>query len=223
MIALLEEFVDRVFVVDDNKDLRDTTCDLLKDEGINAIPVSGPFETGDELVDFLSQERTATISDYRLRDGGYSPIDGGETVARLYKRKFPAILMSRWVRADIEALRGLRHQMPVVLPAEHTFDVSSFSDAVSKCLNEFDGQFTPERKPYRTMVCVEDIIQDGTLKRYDVTIPGWNPNEVVRLPSSVIPLNIVDKVAAGSVLFANVNKGAASSEDLYFTDFEMAP
>jgi hypothetical protein len=74
------------------------------------------------------------------------------------------------------------------------------------------------------MMWVVDLEQESGEAVLDVIIPGWNPNKAVRLPVSLIHEWMINfQPEVGQYLIANVNHGAAKSEDLYFTHFEIAP
>lgn len=77
---------------------------------------------------------------------------------------------------------------------------------------------------HRNLVRVVDVSEESNEKVVDVIIPGWNPNRVVQLPLSLICEWISNfEPEIGTRLIANVNSGAENPEDLYFTDFEVAP
>ena len=53
-----------------------------------------------------------------------------------------------------------------------------------------------------------------------VVIPGWDPEEVIRLRRSDVPSEILERIKAGYLRFhAYVNLGAERSEDLFFDDW----
>jgi hypothetical protein len=69
---------------------------------------------------------------------------------------------------------------------------------------------------------VEDIRKtDQGSEFVYVVVPGWNSNEVVKLPSMLIPPEVMKQLGAGSRLHAKVNLGATGNEELFFEDWEL--
>jgi hypothetical protein len=80
------------------------------------------------------------------------------------------------------------------------------------------------RKPYRNIIRVIDYDKKYKEEVLYVIIPGWKPDIPVPLPLALIQEWILDfNPEVGSRLIAKVNSGAEKAEDLYFTDFEIAP
>lgn len=88
---------------------------------------------------------------------------------------------------------------------------------------ELQGHFAETRIPYRVLLRIKAISDEGNEKVVDVIIPGWNPRRAVRLPASLIPRELHKHLQPDEWLFAYINIGAEKSDDLYFRDFEYAP
>ncbi|WP_143780404.1 hypothetical protein [Leptolyngbya sp. 'hensonii'] len=81
------------------------------------------------------------------------------------------------------------------------------------------------KKLYRNIVRIVALAQESGEEVVDVIISGWNPDKVVRLPVSLIREKGGSdfRPTVGFRLIANVNSGAVNSEELCFSDFEIAP
>ena len=88
------------------------------------------------------------------------------------------------------------------------------------CLNEFGNRFVASRRPWKTLLRIEDVDTSGAFRFAYVILPGWNSSEVVRLPLTLVPAKLRSHVRPGERLFASVNKGAEDQSELYFEDFE---
>ena len=55
-----------------------------------------------------------------------------------------------------------------------------------------------------------------------VTIPGWNPGQVVELELSRVPQKLRPRFKAGARLHARVNVGAERADDLMFAEWESS-
>ena len=70
------------------------------------------------------------------------------------------------------------------------------------------------------LVRVEDIRKVGQGAIFiHVVVPARN-SDVVRLPSEIMPTSILEKLRPGSRLYAKVNLGADSSDELFFEEWE---
>ena len=79
--------------------------------------------------------------------------------------------------------------------------------------------YHPARRPWRTLVRVDDVSQDGNYCH--VVVPAWNPHQAIRLYFHDIPHDILPRLKTkGSRLHAKVNIGAVSFEDVYFDEWE---
>ncbi|MEN8221598.1 MAG: hypothetical protein ABFS56_35710 [Pseudomonadota bacterium] len=94
-------------------------------------------------------------------------------------------------------------------------------EMVKQCLNEFEKQYAPDRKPWRTLVRIEEINRDSEKPMVYAVIPGWEPDKVVRFPLVIFPEEQRKIVIPGARFFAKVNIGATHHDELYFEDFEV--
>lgn len=78
------------------------------------------------------------------------------------------------------------------------------------------GRRRPDRRAWRSLVRVDHDDEQHVF----VVVPGWDPDEVIRLRKSDVPPEILERIKAGARRFhALVNIGAERSEDLLFDDW----
>jgi len=82
---------------------------------------------------------------------------------------------------------------------------------------------SPLKKLYTSLIKVENIGEDNNSQFIEAVIINWNPHQIVRLPVSLIPDNIKEKLDRDVWLLAQVNIGAGKAEDLFFENIELAP
>lgn len=63
---------------------------------------------------------------------------------------------------------------------------------------------------------------DHETKLCFVTVPSWNPDEIVRLARRSLPEEVWRAAEAGKRVFAQVNLGAEKRQELFFRDWELA-
>ena len=215
----------KIIIIDDEKDSAETAAWDLEEAGYSPILiVDGSFENVDELVSKIPQDASAVVCDQRLRKSGFATFEGSDLIAALYDLKIPAILNTQYFDIDDVPIRKRRHKIPVLLSKQYdVLNEETLGAGIQKCIAEFKGNFSRDRKPYRTMVRVLDI--DTNYRDYvvDVVISGWRPDIPVPLPLALIREWIDFDPHIGDLLIAKVNVGAEKAEDLYFTDFEIAP
>lgn len=205
-------------VIDDDETVRETNADMLS-EKFEPRPLAGPFSSLEELVQRTRQTAEAAICDYQLKTHTFAPCTGAEVVAELYRAKFPAVLMTRFKRSDAEAIRPLRPYIAVVLDPKH-FDPETVADALQACQEEFEGNPRPTRKAWRTKVDIDDTDAVGGKTFVKAILPGWRPDEGIKFPMSIVPEKLHSKIEPGGHLYAYVNTGAESQDDLFLRDFE---
>lgn len=214
--------IDKVAVLDDDEDSRETMCDDLRLANFSPAAVEAAPDTEDALLETITRNSHGAVCDYRLRD--YAPCSGAQAVNRLYQAKFPAVLVTRYFKADVDEIRPYRRRIPALLtPEQASEDPEAIARGFELCIREFDEDFAPSRRPWRTLLRVEDV-EDVDQTHKDpmvyVILPGWNSREVVRFPRSIIPAELHEFLQPGARLFATVNKGAEDQLELYFEGFE---
>lgn len=206
----------RVSIVDDSPNERSFLVDELEGR-FAAVPWGGYYPIMAELVDQVIANSDAVICDHHLV-ANYARERGAAFVADFYSRKFPAVLRTKYGKAELHEIRPYRARIPVLLRPDD-IDPESFEKAWAICEQEFSGKFLPSREPWRTLIRVENVDLPNFV---DVVIPAWNHREVVRLPIGLLPTEAHALLAEGLRFHAKVNLGTESQDDLYFADFEFA-
>lgn len=204
-------------VVDDQDETRQTMCDELKLADLDVDPLVGPFGNVNDLLMSICKRSQAAVCDHRLYN--FATCQGADVVSRLYKRGFPAVLVTTYSNADLDLFRPFRRWIPVLLPADKTTDGDTLIHGWETCLREFQDDFTPTRRPWKTLVRIVDVDREQRPPMVYAVVPGWDSSSKVRFPITVIPPELQSKVCAGERFFAQVNKGAESAAELYFSDF----
>jgi len=187
-------------------------------------PVNRPFYSVEELADEVERHALFAVFDHRLAPRNFAQFTGAATIAALYDRHRTApLLVTTWERQDAETtIRLHRKKVPVLLSAQDFDDPGVIRDCLTACAREVrDRQVPSERRPWRTAVQIED--RDDRIGVVDALIPGWNPEAKVTFPLDLIAPELRDLAVPGQVFFALVNTGAERDEDLFFSDFELAP
>ncbi|WP_238879045.1 hypothetical protein [Achromobacter xylosoxidans] len=223
-VQLLERNVDRVMLIDDDAAVRHMYRYPV--EELNLLPeeVSGPIWEVDDFIGSLSVGHDAVVCDYHLTMKNYSPVNGDVIVSKLYKRHMPAILCSR-LSSVAEKVRALRRFIPVILAPQELSD-ETVLEGFAICLREFDGIFSGERRPWRTLVRVESCVSvNNDMLNLGVVVPGWNPHVViacnVRRQDNAIFRDVEAVLHRGDLFrgFAQVNIGCEREQDVYIIDW----
>lgn len=207
-----------VVVIDDEKDARDSMCDVIEGFSYKPVPLEGRFDSVFKLVDRAKTVAQAAVCDYNLSIGGFAGFTGAEVIDSLYRDQFPAVLVTRYNKAAITEMRPFRRRIPMMLSLDET-DV--IVNGFIRCIEEFNNKFDPSRKPWRTLASIEFIDEVSAYPMFDVILPGWNSNEIIKLPLILVPEEFRARIKPGTRFHAKVNIGAESQDDLYFDEFEF--
>ncbi len=110
------------------------------------------------------------FSDYRLKPRNYSVLEGDQLVAECYSRNIPAVLCTAYQNADFMLDRSLGRRIPVLLRNTNP-NPDDVEAAFKMCIAELQGQVASSRRPWRTLVRVNDV--DPDRGDFYVVIPGW--------------------------------------------------
>ena len=205
----------KVLVVEDNPNAREGYQYTLEDMDLEPVLDRGPLGNLENYIAGVTSRCDAAICDHHLKESGYANFNGAKLVAEMNRRQRPAVLCTAWEEAGVDEIRLFRRNIPCLLkPGE--LDPESFRRALDLCIDEFRDHFRPSRYPSRTLVRVEDVDQDNAY----VVLPGWNPQEVIRLARGAISSAVHSYLRAGARLHAKVNIGAERQEELYFDQWE---
>jgi hypothetical protein len=208
--------IKRVGVIDDYDPGRDSLAYKVEDADREPIIQK---ESVSDLNNFLSSMKDnfdAIVTDHHLRKAAsYFPIDGAELVAHCYDQNLPSLLVTRFENSEVLEIRRFRKKIPVLLTPDE-FNAETLISGLEKCINEFKGNFTADRKVWRTLVRVEDIRD----KNIFLFIPGWNSQQAVALNTNNLPEELQKTIKPDMRLFAGVNIGCENFNDLFITNWE---
>jgi DNA-binding LytR/AlgR family response regulator len=207
--------INRVAVCDDNSSTRDDLSSLLEIENFQPFPLNGPYNNIDQVIQQVIDNANAAICDYQIDRRNYATFNGAEVVSNLYARKVPALLITMYGKAEIDHIRLHRHRIPVILKSDA--DIDEIAHGFEVCVSELNEKFSPERKPWQTLVRIEEIDTDRNL--VDSIIPAWNSKTIVRFPLALIPHALIKYVQPGERFYAQVNTGTENYDDLFLFNF----
>lgn len=220
-LAFANRNIERVHLIDDDVNVRQGYRYSVEDLGLDAEEVVGPIKSLRDLATNFDNDHDAAICDFNLKTKNYSSQNGDELVSMLYEMKVPAVLCTRFADDLPEPVRHRRRQIPVVL-LPNQLSADSIREAFEICLQEFSGNFTAARKPWRTMIRIEGGEEvGGGHFRLNLVIPAWNPSIgltfVVPAKQDMALQEICAHVAKGEIYrcFGHVNLGAEKGEDIF--------
>jgi hypothetical protein len=214
-----ESTIKRVTIVEDDPCNRRSLAEIVADAKFVPVPEDGPLCDLKSFTKGAMRNTDAFIFDHHLKQSQYAPFDGAEAVASLYK-KSPSLLCTTWGKAYIDAIRVYRRKIPILI---RTDDLNPDTIAIGfeYCIREFESDFSPSRRPWRTLVRVEDVDEQLRPPIFYVVLPGWYSSDKISLPLYLIPSGLRQNIKQGVRFHAQVNKGAENQEDLYFDNFEF--
>ena len=214
---------DAVLIVDDDRESRRSYELTARAAGFRVHMVLGPVRSVQQLLDTAKTERARfALCDHRLSEGHYARFSGAEAVARCNQANFPAVLTTRYQRSDVDtSIRRWRRWIPRLV-ASSELSPPNLHEAFDACEREIVKAVVPtERRGYRAVLTVKDIVPKADEKVVKVVITQWNTTEQVGFPLSMLPVSLRSRVEVGSFLLATVNTAAESADDLFFEDFEF--
>ncbi|SRR6266545_2038898 len=220
-MVVAEHEIHRVAIVDDNLADADVMGELVREAGYEPVVLPPPFGDVHSLVKVVRKRANAAICDHRLR--GLAHFSGAEAVAELVGVNIPAVLVTQYVDIDADvSIRRWRNHIPVLLSRDEA-DSDQIAKGLDDCAREINGQYLPGRRSWRTLIQVDGTSDESGEKVVEARVPSWNPHKVIRFPMTLVPPELRDRIVEDAYLFAMVNIGAERAEDLYFSDFEVAP
>ena len=209
--------LNRILIVDDNPGSREGFGLIIEDIPLSPIQEIGPIsDIGDFLNDFKSKA-DAVLCDYKLQVRTYSRYNGDAIVAALFKRKIPGILCTSFTDVvDIMDRHNLRY-IPSLLKTSKP-DIDTIIEAYHYCLDEMNGKIKSSRKPWRSLVRVEEHSPDNPA--IYITVPGWDRNRKIKLQIESFPPYLRNIIIPGKRLHAVINIGAESHDELFFDEWE---
>jgi CheY-like chemotaxis protein len=211
-----KKIIKNVMIVDDMPDARESMIDIVEDANFIALPENGIITSLESCIEKVQRTADAAIFDYHLSKRPYATFNGVEVIKRLY-RITPILLASSFLQADSFEIQVDRQYIPVVIES-NKINEDTIIRGFEYCQNEFMGNFSSVRRPWRSLIRVEEISSDA--KSVYIVIPSWDSKEKIRLPISIFPVR--DKQILGMRFFAQVNIGAENYTDLYCYDIKTA-
>lgn len=212
--------ITRVDIVDDKPDARKIIAMSVDEAELEPVLESEPLPPLEQFVSGAIKKADAAICDYKLSLGKYAQFNGAQAVATFYQRKWPALLCTTWGKADIDAMRVYRRKIPILIRTDD-LNPDTIALGFEYCIREFESDFSPSRRPWRTLVRIEEVDEEMKPPMFFVVLPGWYSSDKIRLPLGLIPSSLQGKMQPGARFHAQVNKGAENQDDLYFDNFEF--
>jgi hypothetical protein len=214
--------IGQVAVIDDDEASRKAVAETVADGNVQSVPLVGPLGPMDTVLANIRSTSDALVSDHHLTKHQYASFGGAEVVAKAYRERFPAVLCTGWAQANIVEIRALRRWIPSVINSDDATDPEVFISGFKLCIEEFRGEFSSARKPWRALVRVEAAQLDGQTPTVYVVVSSWHPQKVIGLLAKSLPSDIVNRVRSGTERFhAQVNKGAESDSELFFDEWTL--
>jgi len=220
LLTMNDKPIKRIAVVNDSAAARDEMADSLIEVGFQPVIQTSQISSIDECIRLVTNKADAAILEHHFKSAHYANFMGAEAVAQLYRQHFPSLLVTAWADADIDNIRPFRRQIPVLIKSSEAYP-EKITQGFKQCLNEFENRYSPTRKPWRTLVRIEDINRNHDKPMVYAVIPGWEPDDVVRFPLVIFPEELRQRVVPGARFFAKVNIAATHHDELYFEDFEV--
>lgn len=219
MPMILEgRLIQKIAVIDDDPTVRSSYVEALQDLDVEALEVDGLSGNASAAWDAVLKGCDAVLTDLVLKRSGYSPFNGGVIAVEGGRRNIPTILCTSYTDVNQELLRFERRHVAAILP-QAQFELDPFKEGLRRSICELDGNFLPERRPWRTQVEIVDIDPDRSYVW--VIVMGRSPNEKIKVYTSELPNVLQNRIDIGVITHARVNTGAESAKDLYFDEWEF--
>lgn len=204
-------------MIDDSGFMRDDIATTLRQHNFEPVDIILQNGSTDQIVSRVLDSAHLAVCDQRL-NGMTGNTEGARIVAELIRRKVPAILYSERKKDDTPELRRYFDTIPCFLDRNELSE-SDLANRFASISRELDQGVSKERRAYRTLVRVEEIIGH---QRAAVVIPAWHPDESLEISTDDIDKDIRDQVKSGTYLIANVNLHARTADSLFAKDFRIA-
>lgn len=217
-VTIHDREINRVLIVDDDPEARDGYGYPVEELGLEPVMAEGPVDTAESFVIEAKQLADAVVCDYHLRThNNYATCNGDTLVAECYKVGIPGILCTTFTDVDVTIRRECLRYIPALLKTNCP-DPEELKEAWRKSLREIEGTFHPTRRPWRTLVRVDEVDDEGGY--FYAIAPAWSPQQKIRIYKDNLPYEIHGLVEPGRRFHAQVNTGANSPEALFFDSWE---
>ena len=96
------------------------------------------------------------------------------------------------------------------------FKVEQLGRYAEICKRELANDPVDERRPHRSLISIEEVIESTGSPELYVTIPSWKRETAIILPIGCVAPHLVEHIKAGDYLLGDVNIGAEGEDDLFF-------
>ncbi len=216
-VTIHDREISRVLIVDDDPEARNGYGYPVEELGLEPVMVEGPVETAESFVTKAKQSADAVVCDYHLKKHNYAACDGDLLVAECSKAGIPGMLCTTFTDVDVTIRRECLRYIPALLKTNSP-DPEELMEAWRKSLREIGGTFHPARRPWRTLVRVAEVDDEGGY--FYAIVPAWDSQQKIRLYKDNLPDKIRHRVEPGRRFHAQVNTGAESHEALFFDSWE---
>jgi CheY-like chemotaxis protein len=212
----IKKNIENVMIIDDRAEARESIAETVEDANFKAIIQNDAFTSIYDCIE-RTKKADAVIIDNHLPQCNYANFFGIQVVKEVYCLFMPILLATSFLDADRFEIQEYKQYLPVILKPSQIVP-ETIIKGFEICQNEFAGNFSVERKPWRSLIRVEEISND---KKYIyVVVLSWNANEKIRLPISMLPDEYKKYLKPDLHFFAHVNVDTEHYEDLYFHSFE---
>lgn len=226
-LNIQDKIIERVRLIDDDKTVRLSYKFQVEELDLGTEEVEGPILDVQTLANMFDSAHDAVICDFNLKVKNYSAINGDVIVSGLYQKHVPVVLCTRADHLP-EAIRRRRRYIPVVL-APTNLSPDALVSAFKICVEEFKGDFSSVRKPWRTIVRIEggEKLGSDDLLQVNAVIPEWDPSTLLNFEWIVGDNEALKKVRNGIAhgdivrVYATVNVGAGGSDDLFVDEWSL--
>ena len=204
--------------MDDEESSQEVYTYPVEDLDLEPHIVRGPIVDPKSFVESVTPS-DVVICDYQLKKRSYSPCNGDLLSAECYKANIPAILCTTYTDVhDTMSRRSLRY-IPALLKSDCP-EPEMFLGAWEKCISELNGVYHPTRRPWRTLVRIEEL--DDERNSVYMVVPAWNVHRKIRINRDDLPIHVIETLQADRRYHAEVNTGAEEHEELFFDEWETA-
>ncbi|MGF1776928.1 hypothetical protein [Vibrio nomapromontoriensis] len=218
----------KIAIIDDDPQSRNNMKFRVEDAGFDPILISGEFGNDkNRLIDAIFKHDVyGVVSDHHLSPGKLASFFGAELLADLYDNNVPSVLISQWADKDADtSIRKYRQKLPAVIGRGKDDDENLIARLLEMAKKELEFGLPIERKPHRALIRIDDLkvaIDEGLVEGI---ITNWSSDVIVKFPTDIIPPDVFNNMSQDKVnrLMAFVNTGATDPNEIYFSDFHLAP
>ena len=197
--------ISRVLIVDDDPAARESFSFSVEELGLDPVKVSSLEDTPMSFVSNNVKPSDAVICDYHLKKRSYSKFDGDLLAAACYKERIPGALCTTFTDVDFTIRRDCLKYIPALLKTNSP-EPNALRKALEVCLAEMNGSFLPKRRPWRTLVRIEEV--DSNRGLFYAVVSSWDAHKKIRIHFEDIPRVILRQLSPGKRFHAEVNSGA---------------